>query len=72
MERKAAMSEEKLKILEMLKDGKITADDAVALLKQVRDDDKHPHYHHYHRHDRTVRITRIGLISVGSATCIRL
>ena len=41
------MSEEKLKILDMLKEGKITADEAVALLKQVQDDDnRHRDYRH--------------------------
>lgn len=34
------MSEEKLKILEMLEDGKITSDEAVALLKHVQDEDE--------------------------------
>ncbi|MCL1828815.1 MAG: DUF4097 domain-containing protein [Oscillospiraceae bacterium] len=52
------MSEEKIKILEMLENGKITADDAVALLKQLKDDGggRHDHYRpdwkqripHYH------------------------
>ena len=35
------MSEERLKILEMLNDNKITADEAAALLKQVQDSDNH-------------------------------
>lgn len=42
-----AMSEEKIKILDMLKDGKITTDEAMALLKQVEDDSDRPPRHHW-------------------------
>jgi len=38
------MSEERLKILQMLQDNKITAEEAEALLRQVRDDDERPRY----------------------------
>ncbi len=38
------MSEEKLKILEMLREGKITTDEAMALLRQVQDEAERPRH----------------------------
>lgn len=50
------MSEEKIKILDMLKDGKITTDEAMALLKQFQDDSERPPRHHQQDwEDRTPR-----------------
>lgn len=48
------MSEEKLKILEMLREGKITTEEAMALLKQVQSDNEHPHRFYSHDWDHIV------------------